>query len=141
MLFCSSFFQTEVVMNEILESHFQCAICSDLLTKSVSLNCGHLFCKSCIDQWRKKSKSLENHKPTCPICRRQIKMLAPVRSLDCFIEKTFDVFYTPESKKLREEHVRGAPPASTSPSRTQSSSSPPVASPSVNFSLILRDFT
>ncbi len=120
-------------MNEILESHFQCAICSDLLTKSVSLNCGHLFCKPCVDQWKKKSKSLESHKPTCPICRRPIKMQAPVRSIDCFIEKTFDVFYTPESKKLRKQHTTSV---ATSPTPAQ----PPVASPSVNFSLLLRDY-
>ena len=128
-------------MNEILETHFQCAICSDLLTKSVSLNCGHLFCKPCVDQWKKKSKSLENQKPTCPICRRHIKMQAPVKSIDSFIEKTFDVFYTPESKRLREQHVNGAPSVATTSSRlAQPPVSPPVGSPSVNISYFIRDY-
>ncbi len=127
-------------MNEILESHFQCAICSDLLRKSVSLNCGHLFCKFCVDKWKKKSKTLATGKPTCPICRRHITMQAPIRSIDCFIEKTFDVFYTPESKRLREEHVDGGPSVASTSRLARSPMPQPVASPLMNISVFLRDY-
>lgn len=63
-------------------------------------------------------------------------MQAPVKSIDSFIEKTFDVFYTPESKRLREQHVNGT----SSEASTSRPAQQPVASPSVNISIFIRDY-
>ena len=42
---------------------FQCPICHDVLRDPVSItNCGHDFCKHCIQDWLKI-------RPSCPICR------------------------------------------------------------------------
>lgn len=43
-----------------------CHICLSELKKKVLLNCGHLFCDDCINEWLKK-------KYTCPICRTNIR--------------------------------------------------------------------
>ena len=46
---------------------FECSVC--LFGKSkrqkLTLNCGHSFCKSCIDTWTKTNNS-------CPLCRKPI---------------------------------------------------------------------
>ncbi len=39
--------------------HFYCAICSDVMTNAVSLQCGHEFCEKCITHTIK----------VCPLCR------------------------------------------------------------------------
>ena len=39
-----------------------CIICYDKFKKETSLNCGHNFCKKCIEEWY-------NTNNTCPICR------------------------------------------------------------------------
>eukprot|EP00986_Skeletonema_menzelii_P008902 scaffold3901_cov135-Skeletonema_menzelii.AAC.8 len=42
---------------------FQCPICHDILKDAVSIRqCGHDFCKHCIQNWLKIQRS-------CPICR------------------------------------------------------------------------
>ena len=42
-----------------------CPICYDSMVKPVLAQCGHCFCKGCIEQWILES-------PECPICRRSI---------------------------------------------------------------------
>lgn len=48
-----------------------CHICLCELNKDVLLNCGHLFCEDCIDEWLKKNV-------TCPICRQNITNLISI---------------------------------------------------------------
>ena len=39
----------------------ECPICSDDITDRKALQCGHVFCTACIDQWF-------SNRPTCPMC-------------------------------------------------------------------------
>lgn len=60
-----------------LNDSFQCAICMEsFLTRDpVNGDCGHIFCRACIDQWFKETKS------TCPTCRTKITILRPLKGL------------------------------------------------------------
>ena len=52
--------------------HFDCAICMDthLEVNSVSLNCKHTFCYSCISTYLQHNKP-KNAKLTCALCRAE----------------------------------------------------------------------
>ena len=46
-----------------LASHFYCAICQQVFTDPVFIQCGHVFCRTCIGLW------LNNSNSKCPECR------------------------------------------------------------------------
>ena len=46
----------------IIDYDLECALCSDILFKPVSLDCGHTYCKGCLINALKI-------KPKCPLCR------------------------------------------------------------------------
>ena len=49
-----------------------CSICLEVVHLSGTTDCGHSFCKPCIDRWRAIS-------PTCPTCRKNIEEAYPLR--------------------------------------------------------------
>lgn len=49
-----------------------CAICMDSPNEPVSTSCGHLFCKSCLDNWITISSNNPTRPATCPKCRNII---------------------------------------------------------------------
>jgi hypothetical protein len=110
---------------ELCESHFQCAVCNELLVKATGLQCGHTFCLDCVEKWRRKSETsldpmLRGKKATCPICRSEIVTQAPLKSVDSFLEKAVEVFFNDEAKKCRKELLSTAA-GSTSTSTSASS--------------------
>lgn len=116
--------QNEVVI-DLLESHFQCAVCSELFIKATNLGCGHTFCFVCIDKWRKKTQSdpnLFDKRPTCPICRSEITTQAPLKTLDAFLEKAVDIFYNEDAKKQRKELVGTTVSPAPTPQTAESAS-------------------
>ncbi|XP_071614919.1 zinc-binding protein A33-like [Heliangelus exortis] len=50
-----------------LREELTCAICCDLFSQPVMLDCMHHFCKACIQQYWESC----DHVPSCPQCRRQ----------------------------------------------------------------------
>jgi Zinc finger, C3HC4 type (RING finger) len=42
-----------------------CTICYEIFTNPVTLNCGHTFCRNCLEQCL-------NTKPACPTCRAPV---------------------------------------------------------------------
>jgi len=55
-----------VSSQETLESGNECVICRDAYVTPIKLECNHIFCEDCIEEWFKREK-------TCPICRHEIK--------------------------------------------------------------------
>lgn len=45
-----------------IDPNLECSVCSDILFKPVSLNCGHTYCKACLI-------NILATKPQCPLCR------------------------------------------------------------------------
>ena len=50
-----------------LNENYNCIICYDLIYPAVSLECGHSFCKRCIDKYCEKNIHIQNK---CPLCRK-----------------------------------------------------------------------
>eukprot|EP00971_Amphidinium_carterae_P200544 3979522-Amphidinium_carterae.1 len=66
-----------------MQSELVCSICQDWVIHASSLECGHMFCRECIDRWLAQKKFL------CPVCRAEVKQLpVPARTLDVIVDKT-----------------------------------------------------
>jgi hypothetical protein len=62
-----------------VESGQTCSICMDLYQNPVVLECDHIFCEECVNQWFLKEKS-------CPICRHEV----PGRGEENFVDGSSD---------------------------------------------------
>jgi len=65
-----------------LQAELVCSVCQDWIVHASSLECGHSFCRECIDQW------LTGKKFECPVCRGPV-LREPTfsRALDIIVEK------------------------------------------------------
>ncbi|EAX03275.1 tripartite motif-containing 26, isoform CRA_c [Homo sapiens] len=52
-----------------LEEEVTCSICLDYLRDPVTIDCGHVFCRSCTTDVRPISGS----RPVCPLCKKPFK--------------------------------------------------------------------
>ncbi|XP_054980272.1 E3 ubiquitin-protein ligase TRIM38-like [Sorex araneus] len=81
-----------------------CPICLELMTKPVSIDCGHIYCQSCIlenlENQQQKSPSQENYH--CPVCRAQFQResIRPIKQLESII----DTIKKMEQELLCEKH-------------------------------------
>src|SRR5688572_30136092 len=53
------------------DEEFECPLCLKLLAEPVSVPCSHNFCKLCLQ------RTLQEHKPQCPVCRSNLSFLNP----------------------------------------------------------------
>ena len=58
--------QRYFVEKEKIEKYLTCSICQEIFDDPYRITCGHTFCKSCLNQWEKKS-----HNSLCPLCRKK----------------------------------------------------------------------
>ncbi|XP_004621935.3 E3 ubiquitin-protein ligase TRIM38-like [Sorex araneus] len=77
-----------------------CPICLELMSKPVSIDCGHIYCRSCIlenleNQQRKSPFQRNFH---CPVCRAQFQResIRPIKQLESIIDNI---------KKMEQEHL------------------------------------
>eukprot|EP01088_Endostelium_zonatum_P002016 TRINITY_DN1243_c0_g1_i1.p1 TRINITY_DN1243_c0_g1~~TRINITY_DN1243_c0_g1_i1.p1 ORF type:complete len:779 (-),score=127.17 TRINITY_DN1243_c0_g1_i1:343-2679(-) len=98
--------QNEREMDEFL----LCPICRLMMVSSLTLVCGHSFCRSCIHEWKTKS-------PSCPLCREELrfvggylqnsKLQKVLENLNTEVDR-FPEFFS-ESLKARNREVRAIP--------------------------------
>ena len=67
-------------LKKMIFDHLQCIICNDIFEIPLVTNCGHTFCKKCIEEWRKQSEK-------CPICRSDIVSISKNQVLVGQIDK------------------------------------------------------
>ena len=48
-------------LKNLIFDQLKCTICTDIFEKPTVTNCGHTFCKHCIEQWK-------NQNEKCPLC-------------------------------------------------------------------------
>lgn len=53
---------------EVAEQGGQCPICHDSPVKALKLECGHIYCGECLEEWGQREHS-------CPMCRKHFKPL------------------------------------------------------------------
>ncbi|XP_076361701.1 uncharacterized protein LOC143252832 [Tachypleus tridentatus] len=65
-------------VQDLVENELMCSICSELFIEATTLQCSHTFCRSCIEEWKRKKKE-------CPICRTHIVSHTKALVVDSFI--------------------------------------------------------
>ncbi|GAX79505.1 hypothetical protein CEUSTIGMA_g6946.t1 [Chlamydomonas eustigma] len=82
---------------------YECSICLSLLIDPVVGQCGHDFCKSCLEQWR--ASSFNGRGVSCPACR-QVAMAPGVKSLGICkrLQRVIEQAY-PEKVALRRKEI------------------------------------
>ncbi|KAI8816713.1 uncharacterized protein EV422DRAFT_581244 [Fimicolochytrium jonesii] len=54
-----------------LQDHLACPVCTDYFVLPFTLDCGHVFCYECLDQWF-AHLDVDGSEPKCPTCRERI---------------------------------------------------------------------
>ena len=85
-----------------------CPICLELLTESLSLDCGHSFCQACITANTKEAEIRLEGENSCPVCgvRYSLENLWPNQHLANIVEKIRKVQLSPEEELKRDLCVR-----------------------------------
>lgn len=67
-----------------LEEEVTCSICLDYLRDPVTIDCGHVFCRSCTNDIR----PISGNRPVCPLCKKPFKKenIRPVWQLASLVE-------------------------------------------------------
>ena len=88
---------------KLSNEELKCTICDELFVVPVTLNCGHVFCEFCINQWKDKVKKAKDF--TCPNCR--VEITSQTRSLQ--LENLISALYRdidPAIAKEREDLIK-----------------------------------
>ena len=80
-------------LKKMIFDHLQCIICNDIFEIPFVTNCGHTFCKKCIEEWRKQSEK-------CPICRSDIVSISKNQVLVGQIDKLQEKNYLKEPSTM-----------------------------------------
>ena len=80
---------------ELAETQLQCVVCSEVLVEATALSCGHTFCRHCITVWKAKSA-------TCPVCRADIRHMAPCKVMDEYTDKLYEQFISDGGQAARQ---------------------------------------
>ena len=121
---------------ELCETHFQCAVCNELLVRATGLGCGHIFCRDCVNKWKRKSEvpAIDSQgrrkRATCPICRTEIATQSALKNIDSFLEKAVDVFFNDDAKKARKELLSTATTTTLAQTSAASTSAAAATAPS-----------
>ena len=93
------------VLEDTLESQYQCATCLELFISPVSLNCGHTYCWLCLAQWKSNSGRARGDLGTCPSCRANVLHENRVYAIDQMIDAMVEQLGE-EKRKERMEKVQ-----------------------------------
>ena len=82
------------VNSDKLPIRLYCSICLDVAESAIITQCDHLFCKECIEQYRKA-----NNTDSCPNCRKCMNPIAPATNARNFLSQ--QMVYCSEIEHLR----------------------------------------
>lgn len=84
------------MMASTSETNLSCPVCRDIYKEPVLLNCGHSFCKACLQQWWAQKTTLE-----CPLCRTRSLQRDPPQNL--VLKNLCEEFLSERSKRSSAE--------------------------------------
>lgn len=76
-----------------------CPVCMELFSKPVNLNCGHTFCRACLQASRLRCNK-------CPLCREEIKLFEG-HDYDVVLEKVIQHLFPNKRSGLADPRKRG----------------------------------
>ena len=87
---------------ELAETELQCSVCTEVFIEATTINCGHTFCKYCINKWQQQ-------KSNCPVCRTDINHMVAVKTLDQFVDKMYRRFVSENGRAVGRQQQPGVP--------------------------------
>ena len=59
-----------------LKKKWECPVCTDMIEDNalVITNCGHYYCKACLDQWKQTCRNNGETKWSCGMCNRKFRL-------------------------------------------------------------------
>ena len=108
--YISDFSGAKDVLKQIKKTSFEnlkCSVCQEIFIDAVVIECGHTFCKHCIEEWQKKfiEENPDEEPYPCPECRAVFKTFSPNINVNNFIDDLTAVILDEEEKKDREETI------------------------------------
>lgn len=89
---------------EDAETELQCPICNEVFIEATTTNCGHTYCRFCINKWMKHGRK------NCPTCRTKITQTLAVKTLDNYTDKIYEKFESDTRQaartSLKEERLK-----------------------------------
>ncbi|XP_077631664.1 E3 ubiquitin-protein ligase TRIM34 isoform X1 [Crocuta crocuta] len=84
-----------------IQNEVSCPLCLELLTESLSLDCGHSFCQACITANTKEAEISLEGGSSCPVCGvgYSLRNLWPNKHLTNIVEKIREVKLNPRELK------------------------------------------
>ncbi|VEL17123.1 unnamed protein product [Protopolystoma xenopodis] len=87
---------TAEYIKEFISKELVCSICTEIIIHISSLDCGHVFCRVCIEKWMVLKKE-------CPICRKSCSTAHPVTAMDRTVQMLHEVLFTTDDNARRNE--------------------------------------
>ena len=72
----------------------ECSVCHEIFVEATTINCGHTFCRYCLDKWQENMSN-------CPLCRTDIEQKVAVRILDEFVDKMYNQLASNREQEAR----------------------------------------
>lgn len=77
---------------------YLCPVCQSISVKPVRLSCSHVFCVRCLVKLQREAKRF------CPMCRRDVVLLADATNLDLGLLNFLKTYFPKEAREKQREN-------------------------------------
>ena len=77
---------------------YLCPVCQSISVKPVRLSCSHVFCVRCLVKLQREAKRF------CPMCRRDVVLLADATNLDLGLHNFLKTYFPKEAREKQREN-------------------------------------
>jgi len=99
-----------------IKDELKCTICNEVFFSPMTVNCGHVFCGRCLNEWKHKCPT---QMANCPLCRTEIKDSNRSLYLENLIDLLFTVDVDEQVEKKRQALILERKASQTSTSGVQ----------------------
>ena len=94
----------EFMDDTLIDDEFRCSICNEPFEKPTCTPCDHTFCRSCIEEWLKKSNDTNS---VCPVCRHPLSIDDDLKPASRIISNRIDRYLVKCSACQQDKIPRG----------------------------------